>query len=103
MWWKTLFFYLIDIAVVNSFILFKEHQSNNLDDEALHRSKDLSLCSFREEIVRQLCEYEYEEAPSNTKRKSTYPLKDFETIHIPEYAQADDRGGCVVCYKHGRS
>ena len=97
MWWKTLFFYLIDIAVVNSFILFKEHQSNNLDDEALHRSKNHSLCSFREEIVRQLCEYEYEEAPSNTKRKSTHPLKDFETIHIPEYAQADDRwgeGGC---------
>lgn len=27
-WWKALFFQLIDIAVVNSFLLFREHQSN---------------------------------------------------------------------------
>ena len=54
-WWKTLFFHLTDIAVVNSFILFKEHQANNPDDEALSRPNDYSLSSFREEIVRQLC------------------------------------------------
>ena len=53
-WWKTLFFHLIDIAVVNSFILFKEHQANNPDDEALHRPNDYALSSFREELVRQL-------------------------------------------------
>lgn len=103
-WWKTLFIHPIDIVVVNSFILFKEHQSNNPDDEALHRLKDYPLCGFREEIERQLCDFpEYEEAPSNTKLKPTYSLEDFETIHVPEYVQADDRRRCVVCYKQGRS
>ena len=102
-WWKTLFFHLIDIAVVNSFILFREHQANNPDDEALHRSKDYSLSSFREEIVRQLCDFpEYEEAPSSTKLKPSHPLEDFETLHIPEYVHSDDRRRCVVCYKQGR-
>ena len=56
-WWKTLFFHLIDIAVVNSFILFKEHQAKFPDNEALHRSADYSLAQFREELVRQLCDF----------------------------------------------
>ena len=69
-WWKTLFFHLVDIAVVNSFILFRKHQANNPDDEALHRPRDYSLSSFREEIVRQHYELEeYEEAPSSSKLK----------------------------------
>ena len=52
-WWKTLFFHLIDIAVVNSYILFKKHQAKNPDEEALRRPRDYLLSSFREEIVRQ--------------------------------------------------
>lgn len=100
-WWKTLFFHLIDIAVVNSFILFKEHQAKNPDDQALHRPKDYSLGSFREEIVRQLCDFpEYEVAPLSSKLKPTPPPEDFDTVHIPEYC--DVRRCCVVCYNQGR-
>ena len=54
-WWKTLFFHLIDVAVVNSFILFKVHQTQFRDKEALRRPSSYDLIKFREEIVRQLC------------------------------------------------
>ena len=95
-WWKTLFFHLIDIAVVNSFILFKEHQANNPDEEALHRPNDYSLSSFREEIVRQLCGFEeYDQPPSSSRQKYTPRPGEFEALHVPEFSEKRKR--CVVC------
>ena len=100
-WWKTLFFHLIDIAVVNSFILFKEHQANNPDDEALHRPKSYSLSNFREELVRQLCDLpECDDPPTSTRSKPAQNLDDFRAVHVPECS--DVRRRCVVCYKQGR-
>ena len=55
-WWKTLFFHLIDMAVVNSFILFKEQRCNFSDNEALRRPASYSLASYREELVRNSCD-----------------------------------------------
>jgi len=100
-WWKTLFFHLIDIAVVNSFILFREHQAKNPDNEALQRARDYSLSSFREEIVRQLCDFkEYENAPSyGYVKPDPPPVEDFAILHIPEYSEQRKR--CVVCQKDG--
>ena len=101
-WWKTLFFHLIDISVVNSFILFKEHQANNPDDEALHRPNDYALSNFREEIVRQLCGFrEYDDPPVSTRSKPARSLPDFEAVHMPEFSE-NIRRRCVVCYKQGR-
>ena len=101
-WWKTLFFHLIDIAVVNSFILFKEHkaQSNN---EALHRPVSYSLTHFREEIVRQLCGFpEYDVPPTNATVKPAPPNPgQFETVHVPVFSTARRR--CVVCYRRDQS
>ena len=100
-WWKTLLFHLIDITVVNSFILFKEHQANNPDDEALSRPKDYSLSSFREEIVRQLCGFpKFDDPLTSTTSKPAPHLDDFEAVHVPEFSEKWNR--CVVCYKKRR-
>ena len=45
-----LFFHLFDIAAVNGFMLFSEHQANYPDDEALQRPKDYSVTDFRNEL-----------------------------------------------------
>ena len=56
-WCKTLFFHLIDMAVVNSFILFREQQRKFPDNEALRRPANYSLASYREELIqRNICD-----------------------------------------------
>ena len=100
-WWKTLFFHLIDIAVVNSYILFREHQAKFPDVEELRRTKEYSLAHFREEIVRQICEFpEYDVPPVQSTCKPAPPPGDFETMHIPVFS--DTKRNCVVCYRQGR-
>ena len=99
--WKTLFFHLIDIAVVNSFILFREHQAQFPDNEALHRTADYSLAHFREEIVREICDLpEYCEQPpvkSPAGKKEPDP-EDFESVHIPIFVEG--KKNCVVYHKN---
>ena len=102
-WWKTLFFHLIDIAVVNSFILFREHQVQFPDVEELRRPSEFSLVHFREEIVRQICGFpEYSDPPvrSAGKVRRQVDPHEFESVHIPVIT---DKGrNCVVCYKQSR-
>ena len=101
-WWKTVFFHLIDIAVVNSFLLFKEHQAQFPDNEALQRTKGYSLGNFREEIVRQLCDLPERDVPptSSSVKPAPPPPGEFETAHIPIFSEVQRR--CVVCKKQGR-
>lgn len=97
-WWKTLFLHLIDIAVVNSFILFREHQAQFPDVVELQRTADYSLAHFREEIVRQICGFEeYEDPPVYSSAKQAAP-GEFDTVHMPVFSD-DVRRNCVVCYK----
>ena len=34
-WWKTLFFHLVDMAVVNGFLLFQQHRAGDPDNPDL--------------------------------------------------------------------
>ena len=98
-WWKALFFHLIDIAVVNSFLLFREHQSKFPDNAGLKRTADYSQAHFREEIVRNICGFEeYMDPPA-----ASTPVGDpneFETAHVPVVTQ--QKKNCVVCYKRDK-
>ncbi|XP_015774285.1 PREDICTED: piggyBac transposable element-derived protein 4-like [Acropora digitifera] len=100
-WWKTLFFHLIDMAIVNGFILFQEHRRNFPDDPALKRTHDYSLYHFRAEIVRQLCGLpEYDHPPVSSASRPAPPPPDhgpFVTEHIP--VLGEERKNCVVCWK----
>lgn len=63
-WWKNLFFNLIDIAAINGYILFREHQAQFPDDKELQRHSGYSLDNFREEIIEEICDCpEREELP----------------------------------------
>ena len=54
-WCKTFFFHLIDIAVVNSFILFQAHRAEHTEIE---RPARYSQCDFCAKIVREIRGFE---------------------------------------------
>ena len=97
-WWKTLFFHLIDMAVVNSFILFKEQQRKFPDNEALRRPAKYSLASYREELVRDICNFPAQDVPPSNE--NVQELGSFDIVHCP--IVVDVRRQCVVCVREGR-
>ena len=100
-WWKVMFYHLIDIAIVNSYILFLDHQSQFPDNEDLQRPSGFTQMEFREEIVRQICEFpEYGDPPVSSAARPARDLFLFDTQHMPVYC--DIKRNCVVCYKQGR-
>lgn len=90
-WWKTLFFHCIDIACVNSLILFQAHRASHPDIPELERKAEYDHLAFREELVRQILNLEGAKPartppPPSTKR----------TLHKPEKAKR--RRSCKLCY-----
>lgn len=96
-WWKILFFHLIDIAIVNGFLLFQQYRSQNPDVEALQRSNRYNISDFREALVRLICGWpEYDNPPVYVPASPRG--SQFETVHIPHVSE-DIKRNCVVCYK----
>ena len=92
------FFHLIDIAIVNSFLLFREHRAG-CDDEGLRQGSWYTVVDFREALVRKICRLdEYGDPPAS---ENIQPVQDYETVHMPEVSDAVRRN-CVVCYAAGR-
>ena len=94
------------MAVVNSFILFKEYQAKfSHEQPALERTADYSLINYREEIVRQLCDFpEFDHPPVHATTKPVPHPPDhgrFVTEHIP--IVGEERKMCVVFWKREKT
>ena len=97
-WWKTLLFCLIDLAVVNSFILFSEHRATHPEIES---PAGYSQSDFRDEIVLEMCNFpEYGDPPKYTPGRPRAEPSMFETQHLPLFSE--ERKSCVVCYKQDK-
>lgn len=97
-WWKTLFFHMIDIAVVNSYILFQLHRDGNPDVDDLQRPNKFSIGEYREELVRQLAGLpEYGQPPVYKPTPPPVETRSFETAHIMK--AAEKARNCRVCYQ----
>lgn len=94
-WWKTLFFHMVDIAVVNSYILFQLHRSEHPDDALLNRPKKYALAEYREELVRQLAGLDEYGQPPVYKPPKREPGP-FQSVHLPAFS--DKKRNCKVCY-----
>lgn len=81
-YWKTLFFHYVDIALVNSYIIYKELNPD--------QSSRMSHYTFRETIVRQLCGIQIAFQQSVAGRKPAA-----ECIHVP--VKMDRARDCVYC------
>ena len=96
-WWKTLFFHMVDMAIVNGFILFQAHRSRNPGVESLKRPNSYSHLEFREAVIRQLTGMqEYSEPPVYKHFEQPVDQK-YYTEHIPVYV--DEKRNCKLCYK----
>lgn len=82
-WWKTLFFHLIDIAVVNSYILFREQQNKFPDNEALRQPASYSLASFKEELIRNICDFPDRDVPPSNENVKESDLGGYDIDHCP--------------------
>ncbi len=100
-WWKTLFFHLVDIAVVNSFILFQRYREEHADVEGLQRARGYSVVDFRGALVRQICGWpEYDDPPAY--EQAVPGFSQFQTVHMPRASDDGTRRNCVVCKREGR-
>ena len=86
-WWRKVFFWMVEVAVVNSYILYSAHTDAR---------RKLSHKEFRRELVLALCE-EQRSATSHRppSRRRDQTLERLRGSHYPDTAAV--RRDCCVC------
>ncbi|XP_071372964.1 piggyBac transposable element-derived protein 4-like [Centroberyx affinis] len=97
-WWKTLFYHFIDIAVVNSFLLFQEWQQCHAAPGAENRFSYYTQVDFRENLARQLGGIDANASlPSHSLKPLAPPSESFHSDHVPQLQ--DLSRNCWLCYR----
>ncbi|KAH8038475.1 hypothetical protein HPB51_001648 [Rhipicephalus microplus] len=107
-WWKTLFFHCIDIACVNSFVLFQAHRASHPEIPELSRKAGYDHLAFREELLEQIFGFDGKQArsppPPTPKHADHKPQKvqkravtrDFSFLDRLTVSRRSLGAGCVL-------
>ena len=95
-WWKTLFFHMIDIATVNSFILFQAHRKQFPNQLSLQRPSCYSLLEFREELVREILQLEEFAKPPVATVGKQRDISIYNTDHMVMFSEIKGTVRCAM-------
>lgn len=99
-YWKVLFFHLIDVSIVNAFVLWKEYQSQHPERADLQRPKGYDQVAFREALVRQLVSIEEADPVPVREKQPKLPKNAWNgASHLPVVDSS--HGRCKVCTSSG--
>ena len=94
--WKTLFYHLVDVAVVNSFILY-----NLLAVQAGQRP--ISENDFRDKLVLQILHTYGREKQENEKRPGRPPRTEYRVKHGSKLFPVQSKARCQFCRMNGQT
>ena len=115
-WWKYLFWFLIDISIINGFIMMKKSANHQVTSKTL-RKKDQCQLHFRQNLVKQLIgDYRHKRKRESIQNKASEGLLHWPVILGKKQTckQCSVRGGrreptsgceqcninlCVDCFK----
>ena len=97
-WWKTLLYHLLDVARVNSYILFNDFRKKNKDIVELQRPKSYSQLDFTVELIKEMGKVSDNEAVPLLKTKPPPPPPP-PSGHALLPTHADKHSSCQLCYQ----
>ena len=89
-WWRKVFFWMVEVVVVNSYILYSTHTDAR---------RKLSHKEFRRELVMALCEEQRSATSHRPPRRRDQTLERLQGSHYPDTAEV--RRDCRVCSVRG--
>jgi ribosomal protein L37AE/L43A len=91
-WWKYLFWFMVDVAICNAFILMKE-SANHVIMTKSGKCRDRTQLEFRQKLVHQMIG----EFRGKRKRESIGDHQSRGLLHWP--AEMDKKRTCKQCAK----